>query len=100
MILILTDIDNDAHAECVSKELTPCGENVIIYYPGTYPLSSKITVGYRDGRLTDIFLNHDNSQIDLQKLKSVWYRRPGNFNISDALKSEEAEWLKQECNHL
>jgi glutathione synthase/RimK-type ligase-like ATP-grasp enzyme len=100
MILILTDIDNDVHAEHVSKELSRRGENVEIYNPATFPFSSKLTVEYKNGKLGPIYLYNGSSQKDLQQLKSIWYRRPGNFSISNALKLEEVEWLKQECNHL
>jgi glutathione synthase/RimK-type ligase-like ATP-grasp enzyme len=102
MILILTDIENDSHAEYVSNELSRRGESVQLYNPGTYPLSSKITVEYVNRKLTYILPNSNDNYlpIDLQNLKSIWYRKPTNFNLSTKLKSEETEWLKQECSHL
>ena len=34
------------------------------------------------------------------RIQSVWYRRPGEFVLSDKLEAVEDKWLRLECQHL
>ena len=99
MILIITDLKNDAHAQHVSEELQKLGKNVIIYNPALYPLDSISTMEFKRNQY-NITLNFNDRKIDLSQVKSIWYRRPGDFKISNMLRAEEKEWLQKECNNF
>ena len=99
MILIITDLKNDVHAHHVSEELQKLGKNVIIYNPALYPLDSISTMEFKRNKC-NVTLNFNDSKINPSQVKSIWYRRPGNFKISNILRSEEIEWLQKECNHF
>lgn len=99
MILIITDLLNDAHAQRVSEELQRLGKNVIVFNPSTYPLDSVISLEFGTNKSNPI-LKSGKSELNLAQIKSIWYRRPGEFRQSKLLKAEEREWITKECSHL
>lgn len=99
MIPIITDLEVDSHAKHVSNQLSKLGENTIIYNPTTYPLSSVVTIEYKNGK-SDFILSKEHIDYDLSQVKSVWYRRPGDFSISSTLKTGEKVWLRNEYRHF
>ena len=73
MILILSDFKSDGHAIAVGKELSRRGEEFRIYDPATYPLSSILTIKYKQQKLVPV-LTWNDSELDISQVKSVWYR--------------------------
>ena len=99
MILIVSDPELDAHISPVTEELGVRGEAFKIYDPASFPYDSHITVQHsRTGMHS--FLTWDGTELDLSTVKSIWYRRPGKFNLSDKLLAQEKEWIRTECNHF
>jgi len=99
MILIISNPKDDAHVASVVGELKRRGEAYKIYDPATYPASSILTVeSTPEGMATN--LTCDRFELDLAQIKSVWYRRPGDVQLADALLPAEDKWIRLECNHL
>jgi len=99
MILIISDIKKDPHAIAVSKELNNREIEFINYDPINYPLSSTVSIEFKQDKLISILTSND-SEIDLSQIQCVWYRRPGEFTLPKSLHIEEADWLREECTHL
>ena len=98
MILIISHPTGDGHVAPVTGELSRRGEEFRIYDPASYPGSSAITLqttseGVRAN------LSWGGCDLDLAQVKSVWYRRPGDFLLSDQLLEEEQRWIRSECSH-
>lgn len=95
-VLMLTDISMDAHAGPVALELARRGVEVFIFNPGDFPVSAVITTESTGcGMRTNLTWN--DATLDLDRVRSVWYRRPGKFQLPDDLLPEEADWLNGEC---
>lgn len=95
MILIVSSGSEDGHIGPVVSELKCRGEDVSVWDPATYPDNSEVTF---DGQ--SAYLSTPDRIIDLSRVRSVWYRRPGEFRLSELLAREEREWLRVECEHL
>ncbi|UFR03956.1 hypothetical protein KBP30_23510 [Streptomyces sp. Go40/10] len=87
----------DSHVLPVTEELSRRGVAFEVFDPASYPNGSTVTIT-SCGAGVDVYL-HCDTHLDLANVRSVWYRRPGSFAISDQLKPEEAEWLRAECSH-
>ncbi|MEV8532443.1 MvdC/MvdD family ATP grasp protein [Streptomyces sp. NPDC051211] len=99
MILIISNPQGDGHVASVTTELSRRGEEFRIYNPAGYPAESTVTVDSTPGGVRTS-LRWDGADLDLDDVKSVWYRRPDEFELSDRLTTEEKEWTRSECNHL
>jgi glutathione synthase/RimK-type ligase-like ATP-grasp enzyme len=97
VILIISD-QMDGHVPPVAAELSRRGEEFCVFDPATYPEASTVTVegGAKKFR---VMLNWDDQELDLAQVKTVWYRRPGDFALSDRLLPAEDTWIRNECNH-
>ena len=98
-ILIVTDPANDGHLYPVLNELGRRGNEIQLFNPSAYPLSAKINVESTPTAAKAV-INWEEQEIDLAQVGSVWYRRPGNFNLPEELTPKEAEWLKGESAAL
>lgn len=98
-ILIVTEPANDGHLFPVLKELGRRGHEVHLFNPGAYPLSAAITVESSPSGSRAV-IAWEGQEIDLSKVGSVWYRRPGNFELPEELADKEREWIRQECSAL
>jgi glutathione synthase/RimK-type ligase-like ATP-grasp enzyme len=99
VILILSDPNGDAHVPPVTTELLRRGANFHIYDPATFPNSSSVTFRSRKNGVQAI-LSWNGQDLDLDDVTSIWYRRPGDFALSDHLLAEEKDWIRTECSHL
>lgn len=99
MILILSNPDDSGHVQPVTAELSRRGEEFTVYDPALYPESSTVTVENATGGVR-AFISWDGCDLDLSRVKSVWYRRPGDHILSGQLEAAEDEWLRTECAHL
>jgi hypothetical protein len=99
LILIITDLKTDVHAQYVKRKLETLGKKVMAYNPTAYPFESTSTLEFNRSKCKAT-LNSEDIEIDISKVKSIWYRRPGDFTISNILKPEEREWLQKECIHF
>jgi glutathione synthase/RimK-type ligase-like ATP-grasp enzyme len=99
LILIVSNPAEDGHLRPVVTELVRRGYEWQIFDPATYPADATITVeggscGIRP-RLTSQY-----GEIDLSRVRSVWYRRPGTPEFPERLLPQEREWIGEECRHL
>ncbi|WP_159046311.1 MvdC/MvdD family ATP grasp protein [Streptomyces sp. MMG1121] len=99
MILVISNSEFDGHVPPVTAELSRRGRHFVIYNPATYPDKSSLTLESSSDAIK-AFLSIDDSLIDLSCVTSVWYRRPGDFALSDKLSPEEDRWLRAECRSL
>ncbi|HEX3721445.1 MAG TPA: hypothetical protein VHV31_01560 [Nitrolancea sp.] len=98
-ILFITNPDEDAHIFPVINELARRGHEMQIFNPGAFPLTATLTVDSSPaGPRT--FIQWAEQEIDLSTVASVWYRRPGNFDLPEELLPKEAEWIKGEAAAL
>ncbi len=98
-ILFISDPATDAHLLPVLKELGRRGHDVQIFNPGAFPGSAVVTV---DSTLCGprARLTWEQQVIDLAAIGSIWFRRPGDFDLPQDLLPGEAEWLRVECSAL
>jgi glutathione synthase/RimK-type ligase-like ATP-grasp enzyme len=95
MILIISDPNGDPHVDSVASELERRSEKYKIYNPATYPLASTLSVQFKRTKFTSSLM-WDGHRTDLGQVRSVWYRRPGEFIFSKSLEAAETEWLRTE----
>jgi glutathione synthase/RimK-type ligase-like ATP-grasp enzyme len=98
VILILSNPTGDVHVAPVAAELSRLGKEFRIYDPAAYPGSSAVTVQSTANGVRTI-VSWDGYDLDLAQVTSVWYRRPGDFILSDKLLPEEKQWVRSECSH-
>jgi hypothetical protein len=97
MILILTE-PFDEHADHVAQKLRERGTDFVRFDPAQFPSQAEISLSYTftgDARYT---LRTGEECIDLNGLKSVWYRRPKrpvpHEQIADKL---SRDFVEDEC---
>ena len=95
-ILIVTDPANDGHLYPVLNELGSRGHEIQIFDPAAFPVSATISVESSSVGSRAV-IRWEGQEIDLSLVGSVWYRRPGKFDLPAELIPKEAEWLRGEC---
>jgi hypothetical protein len=98
MILVLSS-PQDLHVTPVVAELERRGVESRVFDLSAYPGASTLTVD-SSASGTRASLSWGGSDLDLNTVSSVWYRRPGRFSLPQNLEPGESEWLRAECNHL
>lgn len=93
-ILILTN-RGDLTADAVVDELTSRGADVVRYDTADFPLTSRLaaTLGQRgwEGTLTG------DRTIDLDSVRSVWWRRPSEFALPEDWPDEASAFASSEA---
>ena len=96
-ILVLTS-DEEAVLERVLIYLKEMGESFYRFNTETFPREARLTLLFSKGRRLRGFLRaSDGSMIDLGKIKSVWYRRPGVPRVDSGLPDGYARFAEEEC---
>jgi len=98
MILILSNSE-DCHIVGVTEELKRRGEEYRLFDPGPFPYSCRCVVDCSEGE-PHARIDAEGTSLDLDRIRAVWLRRPGEFQLSARLKAEELKWLRTECNHF
>src|SRR5688572_2746884 len=75
MILILTDA-SDPHADHVAQKLRERGADFVRFDPAQFPSNAEVSISYSMAGDVRLKLSTENRQVDLNRLRSVWYRRP------------------------
>jgi len=110
MILILTE-DSDVHADAVEQRLRHRGADLFRCDPQTFPSKLEMSVAYSGTGKMRSTLSMGGAHVDLNRVKSVWYRRPHSAvahpEITDSVTrgyiAEEAQtflndvWNTMEC---
>ncbi|MFI5755547.1 ATP-grasp ribosomal peptide maturase [Streptomyces sp. NPDC051569] len=97
-VLVLTRED-DATADLVIAELNERAVPVHRLDPGTsFPAALRLTA--RVGRLRDVWegtLRGEHRTVDLDHVRSVYYRRPSEYALLPGLPEEDAQWAAAEA---
>jgi len=97
MILILTD-DSDPHTDDVAEKLRQRGAEFFRFDPGQFPSNASMSLMYSVPGKMQSRLCVGNEQVDLSRVKSVWYRRPTpsvpHEEITDTL---TRDYVSEEC---
>jgi glutathione synthase/RimK-type ligase-like ATP-grasp enzyme len=78
-ILILSDASVDAHISPVKDRLESRGERVYVIDPGEFAHSAEVWCEFEPKRVSRGI--RQRFRIDLNRVKSVWYRRPNRVRI-------------------
>jgi glutathione synthase/RimK-type ligase-like ATP-grasp enzyme len=81
MILILTE-DSDSHADKVEQRLRQRGTELLRLDPKKFPSKLEISIAYSATGKMRCTLCLEDAQVNLESVKSVWYRRP-NSPVAD-----------------
>jgi glutathione synthase/RimK-type ligase-like ATP-grasp enzyme len=95
MILIVTE-KFDPHTDIIQIELNKRGISSYRFHLSDFP--TKISVSYFAGHSQPGILKHNNNEILLSSIHSVWYRRTESFSFPDFLAKEELDIARRECN--
>jgi glutathione synthase/RimK-type ligase-like ATP-grasp enzyme len=99
MILIVSNPQTDGHIHPVAGELSRRGVEYAVFDPASYPQSSALTVE-RSVLSTRSHLSWAGKYLSFEEVDAIWYRRPGDFELSPQLRAEERNWLQLECSHV
>jgi glutathione synthase/RimK-type ligase-like ATP-grasp enzyme len=96
MILILTDA-TDTHADHLEQKLQRRGATFRRFDPGQFPSKAEISVKYSSTGKTESQLSAGDEQIDLESIKSVWFRRPSPSIAHEEITDDVArEYIAEE----
>jgi hypothetical protein len=97
MILILTD-DFDPHADHVERKLRQRGAELFRFDPKKIPSSVEMSIAYSAVGKVRWELSTGDDQIDLSRIRSVWYRRP-NASVADPSITNKVtrDYIEDEC---
>lgn len=101
-IVIVTRMD-DPHADNVIIRLQEMGHEVIRLNTDDIPgnVSMSFAMGYSGANWRggiDILTN--GRRIDVDEIKSVWWRRPGGFRLPPDFSAQEREFAREEIDHV
>jgi glutathione synthase/RimK-type ligase-like ATP-grasp enzyme len=98
-VLFVSDPATDAHLPPLLTELALRGRDVQVFNPAAFPNSAVVTVDSTASGPRAL-IAWGQQTIDLSAIGSVWYRRPGKFDLPHELLAGEADWLRGECASL
>jgi len=99
LILILSDPVEDSHLRPVASELSRRGYEWRVFDPSAFPTRATVTVeGGSSGVRARV--TSEDGDVDLSRVRSVWYRKPSMLQLSENLLPQEREWIRDECRHL
>ncbi|WP_248960989.1 MvdC/MvdD family ATP grasp protein [Sphaerisporangium perillae] len=75
-VLVLTE-DGDTQARHVARALTGRGADTLVLDPGWFPGAARLSVTLDPSGSARRTLVTDERRVDLDRLTSVWFRRPG-----------------------
>lgn len=99
MILILTQSD-DEHANRVIQRLEEKEEPYFRFETADLPQHLSITLSFNDGAEDRMFLNSGKGNVDLQKIRTVWYRRPAAPIVPAGLTADEQTFVRHQTARL
>jgi hypothetical protein len=94
-IVIVTNQD-DPHADDVIRTLWRMGGEPIRLNTDEVPQYSSLTLELDDGLAGRIELETNGLVIDIERIKSIWWRRPRRFRVPTDLSPWEAEFAQEE----
>jgi hypothetical protein len=100
MILVISNSD-DAHADHVEAILRARGAAFQRFDPAMFPVAAQIAVSYAAAGRSSCTLRLGETQIDLCRVRAVWYRRPQLADAHVAITDCVArEFVQDECRQF
>jgi hypothetical protein len=100
MILILTSV-NDAHADEVVAILRDRGATFMRFDPACFPREATISLSYSSTGATRWALRTGDHDVDLDQIRTLWYRRPGVPTAQSSITDTRAkDMVELECKQL
>jgi glutathione synthase/RimK-type ligase-like ATP-grasp enzyme len=93
--LILTQ-PHDVTADVIFNKMTDDGLPVVRFDTGTFPQRARLTVRWQDG-VSRAVLDTGDGLVDLDTLRSVWYRRPAEFSFSAGMEDDTVPFARAEA---
>lgn len=97
-ILILSNKDEDTHVQGLVAELDKLGHPWTLVDPGDFPLTLHFSAQLgKDGKKSSLLLNN-GTQLRLEDITSIWYRRPTPIIPQENLPILEKTFIEREAN--
>ena len=84
MIVIISS-NSDTHATAVLGELQAMGQPVTLLDLSDFPIRSQLALHYTNKSETKFTLNTRSGSINFSEVRSIWWRRPQQFQLDTAL---------------
>lgn len=100
-IVIVTNID-DPHTDDVIKRLQEMGQDPSRLNTNDIPLNTTISLGLGNNKSSwdgSITIQTNGRVINLDDIRSIWWRRPKEFGLPIELSEQEYEFAKDEIDH-
>ena len=88
--VVIISSKTDAHATAVCEDLRMLGQPAILLDLSDFPLHSLLSMQYSNGRGNELRLNTPTGEIDFREVRSIWWRRPQNFQLDPSLKDHSS----------
>lgn len=96
VVLILTQ-RLDPHADWVLPRLAEREVNVVRFDTADFPRLAQFGAALSGGGWSGRLVNGDGRTLDLEAVRSVWYRRPRSFEFEPAMTETERRFARGEC---
>jgi hypothetical protein len=91
----------DVHADEMTKYLHAKGQEVIRLNTSDIPTNTDMSFNIDNGSLSGGIRNQLNGlMVDVDRVRSIWWRRPEDFCLPDSLSIQEREFAKLEIRHV
>ncbi|GEM_PF-2254734 len=100
-ILIVTQ-KFDPHADYIIQMLNEAGHEVTRLNSDDIPLSTvfNLRVGSSDPLHGTIAITTNKRGFDIERVRSIWWRKPDQFSYIEGLTEDEDHFMKTEVNHM
>lgn len=96
-IVIVTD-KFDPHTDIVIVELRNMGYQPVRLHPADFPVSASVTLDF-DQHHWSGELTYSKGPLDLDDIRSIWWRRPEPYVIAADLPKRERDFARRETEH-
>lgn len=87
----------DDHAIAVMRVLIGRGETVQLIDTGQFPRNLSISLEFT-GRYRRLMVSREGTEIDLEALRAVWWRRPQPYTLDEGIAPDTAQFAYSECH--
>lgn len=96
-VLVVTRVD-DVTADLVVDELNRRAVPVVRLDPGDFPDHVVLDAHFTDGGLTGC-LHTATRSLDLDSVRSVYWRRPSAYSVAQTLPTADADWCAEQARY-
>ncbi|HEY7416804.1 MAG TPA: hypothetical protein VH593_16580, partial [Ktedonobacteraceae bacterium] len=101
-IVIVTSM-HDSHADSIIMMLQEMGHEPVRLNIDDLPLNTTLVLGFENGSTMwkgSISILTNNRTIDVEAIRSIWWRRPGAFGLPMDLSEQENAFASDEIDHV